>query len=196
MHKHCEQTCINAQKSSACIFFFHFNSSWFSPRLIKEQFGYLSILSFWRKWALGEPTNRIPLDWEKSSKGKWLKTAFEKNAHVPVARAEMLVTKYVLSNSRHLVKPFNLHTFLRLTGGFLSIAGGQRKEGVVRRRFGVVGTSRSVLMSVFYVSCEAYLAWLRSMKARRAQKKKGNNWKSTMENRSNLGNDSEFGNIA
>ena len=40
--------------------------------------GYLSILSFWRKWALGAPTNRFPLVWEKSSNGKWLKTAFEK----------------------------------------------------------------------------------------------------------------------
>ena len=39
--------------------------------------GYLSISS-WRKWALGAPTNRFPLVWEKSSNGKWLKTAFEK----------------------------------------------------------------------------------------------------------------------
>ena len=50
-------------------------------------------------------TNRFPLVWEKSSNGKWLKTAFEKNAHVPVFRAEMIVTQYVLSSSRHLVTP-------------------------------------------------------------------------------------------
>ena len=38
-----------------------------------------------------------------------------KNAHVPVILAEMLVTQYVLSSSRHIVTPFDLHTFLRLT---------------------------------------------------------------------------------
>ena len=31
--------------------------------------GNWSILSFWRKWALGAPTNRFPLVWEKSSNG-------------------------------------------------------------------------------------------------------------------------------
>ena len=59
----------------------------------------------WQNPALGAPTNRFPLVWEKSSNGKWLKTAFEKNAHLPVFRAEMLVTQYVLSSSHHLVTP-------------------------------------------------------------------------------------------
>ena len=56
--------------------------------------------------------------------------------------------------------------------------------------------SRSVSMSVIYVSSEAYLAQLRSMKTGKAQKretnKKGNNGK----NRSNLGDGSEFGKFA
>ena len=67
--------------------------------------GYLSILSFWRKLAPGAPTNPFPLVWEKSSNGKWLKTAFEKNTHVPGFCTKMIVTQYVLSSSRHLVTP-------------------------------------------------------------------------------------------
>ena len=39
------------------------------------------------------------------------------------------------------------------------------------RRVGVEGTSRSVSVSVFHVSSDAYLAWLRSMKTGEAQKK-------------------------
>ena len=76
--------------------------------------GYLSILSFWQKWGIGAPTNRFPLVWEKSSNGKWLKTAFEKNAHVPVFRSEMIVTQcaFNIAPSRHA---FDLRTFLRLT---------------------------------------------------------------------------------
>ena len=49
-----------------------------SLKVLKEKFGLLLILSFWRKWALWTPTNRFPLVWEKSSNGNWLKTAFEK----------------------------------------------------------------------------------------------------------------------
>ena len=49
-----------------------------------------------------------------------------------------------------------------------------RKKKMVRRRVGVVGRTRSVpvSMSVFYVSSEAYLAWLTSMKTGKEQKKK------------------------
>ena len=59
----------------------------------------MSILSFWRKWDLGAPTNRFPLVWEKSSNGKWLKMAFEKTPTYRYLRAEMIVTQYVLSNN-------------------------------------------------------------------------------------------------
>ena len=84
---------------------------------LNRSLGYLSTLtlSFLRKWALGARTNRFPLVYQKSSNGKWLKTAFEKNAHVPVFRAEMLVTPCVLSSSRHLVTPLISIHFLRLT---------------------------------------------------------------------------------
>ena len=40
----------------------------------------------------------------------------KKNAHVPVFRAEMLVS---LSSSRHLVPPFDLHTFFAFDSGSL-----------------------------------------------------------------------------
>ena len=75
------------------------------PENLKEKFGLIVDLTFWRKRALGAPTNRFPLVWEKSSDGKWLKTAFENNTHVPVFRVEMLVTQHVHSSSRHLVTP-------------------------------------------------------------------------------------------
>ena len=42
----------------------------------------------------------------------------------------------------------------------------------MRRRFGVVGTSRSVSMLVFYVSSEACLAGLRSMGREKPKKRK------------------------
>ena len=77
--------------------------------------GYLSILSFWPKWALGHKL--IDSRWfEKNPpNGKWLKTRrSKKNAHVPVFRAEMLVTQYVLE-VRAISSPFDLHTLLRLT---------------------------------------------------------------------------------
>ena len=75
-------------------------------RWLKEKFGLFVDFEFLRKWALGAPTNRFPfIVWKKSSNGKWLKTTFEINAHVPVFRAEMLVMQYVLSSSRHVVTP-------------------------------------------------------------------------------------------
>ena len=73
---------------------------------------------------------------------------------------------------------------------------------VVRRRVGVVGTSRSVSMSVFYVSSEAYLGWLKNMKTGEAQKKKKKKKRKIQcnnaygKNRSNLGDGSEFGKFA
>ena len=45
---------------------------------LKEKFGQLSILSFWRNGLLGHHLIDFPLVWEKSSNWKWLKTALEK----------------------------------------------------------------------------------------------------------------------
>ena len=78
---------------------------------------------------LGAPTNRFALIWVKSSNGKWLKTAFEKKT--PTYRYFARKCSWrnnVLSSSRHLVTPFDLHTFLGWFGS-LSIAGGWRKCG-------------------------------------------------------------------
>ena len=47
-----------------------------------------------------------------------MKRAFEKIAHEPVFRAEMLVTKDVLSRWSHLVTAFGLQTLLRLSRAF------------------------------------------------------------------------------
>ena len=43
-----------------------------------------------------------------------------KNAHLPVFRVEMIVTQYVLSNSRHLVTPLIYIHFCVLLGLFVS----------------------------------------------------------------------------
>ena len=76
--------------------------------------GYWSILSFRRKWALGVPTNRFPLVWEKYSNGKWLKTAVEnKRPSTGISHGNMIVTTYGLSRLRNLVTPFDFHTFLQ-----------------------------------------------------------------------------------
>ena len=48
--------------------------------IYRRRSSYMSILSYWRKWALGAPTNRFPLIWEKSSNGRRLKTALEKSS--------------------------------------------------------------------------------------------------------------------
>ena len=88
---------------------------------------------FWQKWALGVPTNRFPLVWENFSNGKWLKMASEKSVHVPVFRAEMLVTLYALQvraidiSSRH--KLISIH--FAFDPGSLSITGGWRKCGML-----------------------------------------------------------------
>ena len=88
--------------------------------------GNLSSLSFWRKWALWAPTNRIPLVWEKSSYRKWLKTALEKSS-----KYWNFARKWSWRNEcfhfRANLHAFDLHTFLRLTPDALSIAGGWRK---------------------------------------------------------------------
>ena len=99
-------------------------------RVKRRSSGYLLILSFWRKWALGAPANRVALVWEKFPNWKWLKMAFEKkNAYVPVFRAEMLVKEYVLSSSRHLIT--RLIYIFAFDSGSLSIAGGWRKCGTI-----------------------------------------------------------------
>ena len=91
---------------------------------LKEKFGLFVDFEFWTEICSGGTDSSIPVGLRKSSNGKWLKTAFEENAHIPVFLAEMLVTKYVLSSSRHLVTPFDLHTFFAFDSGSLSIAGG------------------------------------------------------------------------
>ena len=61
------------------------------------------------------------------------KNGVRKKAHVSVFRAEMLLTQYVLSSSRHLVTPFDLHTFLRLTRALCRSL--VFEEGVIRSGF-------------------------------------------------------------
>ena len=68
--------------------------------------GYLSILSFWRNQALGEPTNRFPLVWEKSSDGKWLKTVFEKKCprtDISRGNARDEICAFKFAPSRHAI---------------------------------------------------------------------------------------------
>ena len=81
-----------------------------SRHALKEKFGQLVDFEFSTEMGLGEPTNRFPLVWEKSSNGKWLRTALEKTVEVPVFHAEMIVTWWVLSisrqSTRHLI---NMH---------------------------------------------------------------------------------------
>ena len=45
---------------------------------------------------------------------KVVENSVRKNAHIRVFCAEFIVTKCVLSSSRHLVTPSDLHTFLHL----------------------------------------------------------------------------------
>ena len=75
------------------------------PKAWKEKFGLFVDFEFLTEMGSWGTDWSIPVGLKKSSNGKWLKTAFEKNAHVPVFRAEMIVTQYVLSSSRHLVTP-------------------------------------------------------------------------------------------
>ena len=76
------------------------------------------MLSFWRKWALGSPTNRFLLVWDKSSNGKWLKTAFGKKKRPFTsisrgnARDALSLYAFKFAPSCHA---FDLHTLLRLT---------------------------------------------------------------------------------
>ena len=67
---------------------------------------------------------------EKILQRKLVENGTRKNAHVPVFRAEMLVTQYVLSSSRHLVTPL-IYIYFAFDSGSLSIAGGWRKRGTL-----------------------------------------------------------------
>ena len=86
-------------------YFWRWSSPGSPPVDLRRSSGYLLIFSFWRKWALGAPTNRFPLVEKNPPTESGWKRRSKKNALVPVFRAEMLVTQYVLSSSRHLVTP-------------------------------------------------------------------------------------------
>ena len=59
---------------------------------LKEKFGLFVDFEFLSEICSWQTTNRFPLVGEKSSNGKWLRIVFEKTAHIPVFRLEMLVT--------------------------------------------------------------------------------------------------------
>ena len=91
---------------------------------------YLSILSFWRKYALGAPTVWLPLVWEKSSNGKWWKTAFEKRPRTGISRgnARDEICAFKFSPYRHAIWFTYIFAF---DSGSLSISGGWRNCGAL-----------------------------------------------------------------
>ena len=92
--------------------------------------GYLSILSFWRRWALGALTNRFPLVWENPPTESGWKRRSKKPPTSGISRG----------NARDAIKKFQVRAIssrLRFTyifafdSGSLSIAGGWSKCGTL-----------------------------------------------------------------
>ena len=79
--------------------------------------GYLSLLSFWRKWAQEAPTNRLQLVWENPpTESGQLKTALEKKKwKYRCFTQECPWCNGFLTFSCNLLLPFDLQTCLHLT---------------------------------------------------------------------------------
>ena len=92
--------------------------------------GQVQSLRFWQKLALGPPSNRFTLVWEKSSNGKWLKTAFENRPRTGKSRgnARDEICAFKLALSRHIIWFAYIFAF---DSGSLLIAGGWRKCGML-----------------------------------------------------------------
>ena len=72
---------------------------------LKEKFGLFVDFEFLTEMGSWGTDYSIPVGLRNILQRKVVENGVRKNAHVPVFRAEMLMTQYVLSSSRHLVTP-------------------------------------------------------------------------------------------